>query len=135
VEERMSDFNTVKDYVLELGFAISKEIPDEEILIINDEERGIQSLVIDCEDTVLVVEQLILKLDSAASTVTYKRLLQMNRDLVFGAFVLNEEGDSLLYRNTLALENLDLNELESTINALSLGLAENGEELLSFADK
>ena len=131
----MSDFNTVKDYVLELGFAISKEIPDEEILIINDEERGIQSLVIDCEDTVLVVEQLILKLDSAASTVAYKRLLQMNRDLVFGAFVLNEEGDSLLYRNTLALANLDLNELESTINALSLGLAENGEELLSFADK
>jgi len=131
----MSDFNTVKDYVLELGFAISKEIPDEEILIINDEERGIQSLVIDCEDTVLVVEQLILKLDSAASTVTYKRLLQINRDLVFGAFVLNEEGDSLLYRNTLALANLDLNELESTINALSLGLAENGEELLSFADK
>ena len=131
----MSDFNTVKDYVLELGFAISKEIPDEEILIINDEERGIQSLVIDCEDTVLVVEQLILKLDSAASTVTYKRLLQMNRDLVFGAFVLNEEGDSLLYRNTLALANLDLNELESTINALSLGLAENGEELLRFADK
>jgi hypothetical protein len=135
VEERMSDFNTVKDYVLELGFSISKEIPDEEIVIINDEERGIQSLVIDCEDTVLVVEQLILKLDSAASTVTYKRLLQMNRDLVFGAFVLNEEGDSLLYRNTLALANLDLNELESTINALSLGLAENGEELLSFADK
>lgn len=132
----MSDFNTVKDYVLELGFAISKEIPDEEILIINDEERGIQSLVIDCEDTVLVVEQLILKLDAAASTVTtYKRLLQMNRDLVFGAFVINEVGDSLLYRNTLALENLDLNELESTINALSLGLAENGEELLSFADK
>ena len=131
----MSDFNTVKDYVLELGFSISKEIPDEEIVIINDEERGIQSLVIDCEDTVLVVEQLILKLDSAASTVTYKRLLQMNRDLVFGAFVLNEEGDSLLYRNTLALANLDLNELESTINALSLGLAENGEELLSFADK
>ena len=76
-----------------------------------------------------------MKLDSAASTVTYKRLLQMNRDLVFGAFVINEVGDSLLYRNTLALENLELNELESTINALSLGLAENGGELLGFADK
>ena len=59
----------------------------------------------------------------------------MNRDLVFGAFVLNEEGDSLLYRNTLALENLDLNELESTINSLSLGLVEHGEELLGFAVK
>ena len=49
-----------------------------------------------------------------------------------GAFVLNEEGDTLLYRNTLALDNLDLNELDTTINALSLGLAENGDELLRF---
>jgi hypothetical protein len=131
----MSDFNTVKDYVLELGFAIDKEIPEEEIVIINDEERGIQSLVIDCEDTILVLEQLILKIDASVAAAEYQRILQMNRDLVFGAFVLNEDGSSLLYRNTLALENLDLNELESTINALSLGLAENGEELLGFAAK
>ena len=130
----MADFVTVKEYVLELGFAIAEEIPEEEIIIINDEERGVQNLVVDCEDTVLVIEQLIIKV-AAGAAETYKRILQMNRDLVFGAFVLNEEGDSLLYRNTLALENLDLNELESTINSLSLGLVEHGEELLGFAVK
>ena len=130
----MADFATVKEYVLELGFAIAEEIPEEEIIIVNDEERGVQNLVIDCEDTVLVIEQLILQVATGAAE-TYQRILQMNRDLVFGAFVLNEEGDSLLYRNTLALENLDLNELESTINSLSLGLAEHGEELLGFAAK
>ncbi|MBQ41791.1 MAG: molecular chaperone Tir [Gemmatimonadetes bacterium] len=124
-------FEKVKGYVLELGFRIDEEDSSEEIVIINDEERGIHRLVIDCEDTVLVVEQLIMKLEP--STDVYRRILQMNRELVFGAFVLNEDGDSLLYRNTLALDNLDLNELESTINALSLGLAENGEELLAFA--
>ena len=128
----MADFATVKEYVLELGFAIAEEIPAEEIIIVNDEERGVQNLVVDCEDTVLVIEQLILKV-AAKAAEPYKRILQMNRDLVFGAFVLNEEGDSLLYRNTLALENLDLNELESTINSLSLGLVEHGEELLGFA--
>jgi len=127
----MSDFEKVKEYVVELGFAVDKEIPEEEIVVVNDEERGIRNLVIDCEDTVLVLEQLIMKLEDGNASV-YRRILQMNRELVFGAFVVNEEGDSLLYRNTLALENLDLNELESTINALSLGLAENGEELLSF---
>ena len=130
----MADFTTVKEYVLELGLAIAEEIPAEEIIIVNDEERGVQNLVVDCEDTVLVIEQLILKV-AADTAETYQRILQMNRDLVFGAFVLNEEGDSLLYRNTLALENLDLNELESTINSLSLGLAEHGEELLGFAAK
>ncbi len=130
----MADFATVKEYVLELGLAIAEEIPEEEIIVANDEERGVQNLVVDCEDTVLVIEQLIIQV-AAAAAAAYKRILQMNRDLVFGAFVLNEEGDLLLYRNTLALENLDLNELESTINSLSLGLAEHGEELLEFAAK
>ena len=124
----------VKDYVLDLGFDIDEEIADEEIVIINDHERGIQNLVIDCEDSVLVLEQLIMEVDLGKSDV-YRRILQINRELVYGAFVLNEDGNSLLYRNTLALDALDLNELESTINALSLGLAENGEELLSFAAK
>jgi len=129
----MSDvLDQVRDYVLELGLAIESEIPEEEILIVNDEERAISHLVIDCEDTILVLEQLIVQLPSTVDSSVYKRLLQINRTLIFGAFVLNEEGDTLVYRNTLALENLDLNELEGTLNALTLALAENGEELLTF---
>lgn len=129
----MSDvLDQVRDYVLELGLAIESEIPEEEILIVNDEERAISHLVIDCEDTILVLEQLIVQLPSTVDTSVYKRLLQINRTLIFGAFVLNEEGNTLVYRNTLALENLDLNELEGTLNALTLALAENGEELLTF---
>ncbi len=129
----MSDMlDQVRDYVLELGLDIESEIPEEEILIVNDEERAISHLVIDCEDTILVLEQLIVQLPSTVDSSVYKRLLQINRTLIFGAFVLNEEGDTLVYRNTLALENLDLNELEGTLNALTLALAENGEELLTF---
>ncbi len=129
----MSDvLDQVREYVLELGLAIESEIPEEEILIVNDEERAISHLVIDCEDTILVLEQLIVQLPSTVDTSVYKRLLQINRTLIFGAFVLNEEGNTLVYRNTLALENLDLNELEGTLNALTLALAENGEELLTF---
>ena len=128
-------FDKVKEYILEMDFQIDEEIPEEEIVIIHDEDRGIRHLVIDCEEDVLVLEQPIVPLDEDASAEIYKRILQINRELVFGGFVLNEEGDTLLFRNTLALENLDLNELESSINALSLGLAENGEELLSFAQR
>jgi len=126
-------FERVKNYILDLGFSIDDEIPEDEIVVINDEDRGLHELVIDCEDDLVVLEQLILKFDGEVPAATYQRILQMNRSLVFGAFVLNEEGDTLLYRNTLALDNLDLNELETTINALSLGLAENGDELLGFA--
>jgi hypothetical protein len=130
-----SYFQTVKDFLLELNFAIDDEDEAEELVVINDEERGIHNLVVDCEDSILVIEQLIIKLPLQADASLYRRLLQMNRELVFGAFVLNESGDALHYRNTLALENLDLNELDSTLNALSLALAENGGELLEFSAK
>ncbi|NKB67234.1 MAG: molecular chaperone Tir [Candidatus Latescibacteria bacterium] len=129
------NFQKVEEFVLELGFQIDEKIPADEILIVEDDDRGIHNLLIDCEDDVLVLEQLILKLDPQAQAEIYRRLLQINRTLVYGAFVLDEGGTHLLFRNTLALENLDLNELEGSINALSLALAENGDELLTFVNK
>ena len=125
-------FERIKDLALELGLAIEKEIPDEEILIVNDPDRGISQMVIDCEDTILVIEQLIFEIDSPQDTNMYRRLLEINRNLVFGAFVIEETGNRVLYRNTLVLDNLDANRLESTINALVFGLAEYGQEILSF---
>lgn len=130
-----TSFEKVKGYVLELGLCISEEHPQEEILIIDEPERGIRNLILDCEGDILVLEQLILQLAPQAPIQAYRRLLQMNRELVHGALVLDERGERLLFRDTLALDNLDLNELEATLNALSLGLAENGTELLSFAKK
>ena len=125
-------FNRIRELALDLGLAIEQEIPDEEILIVNDPDRGISQMVIDCEDTILVIEQLIFEVDSNKNYEIYQRLLEINRELVFGAFVIDETGNRVLYRNTLALENLDANELESTINALGLGLAEYGQEILAF---
>ena len=104
----MSDsFNRIRELALDLGLAIEQEIPDEEILIVNDPDRGISQMVIDCEDTILVIEQLIFEVDSNKNYEIYQRLLEINRELVFGAFVIDETGNRVLYRNTLALENLD----------------------------
>ena len=128
----MADFEKVKDYLLEMGFSIDQEIAKEELVVVNDEERGVNHLVIDCEDPVLIMEQVILPLPNATAE-TYKRLLQINRSLVHGAFVLDDEGKTLLFRDTLQLQNLDPNELEGSIDALSLALAEYGGELLSFS--
>ncbi len=57
----------------------------------------------------------------------------MNRELVHGAFILDEGCKYVSYRDTLQLENLDLNELEASIQSLSLALAEYGSELLEYA--
>jgi hypothetical protein len=125
-------FQVVKNYIYDLGFDISQENAEEELVVINDESRGIKNLIVDCEESILIVEQFILKLQKDEKS-TYKRLLQMNRDVVHGAFVLDDEGSSVLFRDTLQLENLDLNELEATINSLSLALVEHANELIEFS--
>ena len=128
----MSDFEKVKDFILDMGFAISHEEPKEELIVIDDDDRGIKNLVIDCEGSIVILEQVIIPMPKESSEFC-KRILQINRTLVHGAFVLDEEGTTLLFRDTLQLENLDRNELEGSIDALSLGLAEYASELVSFA--
>lgn len=121
----------VKNYLLDLHLEIVKENEAEELVIVDDEENGIKNLIIDCEEPIVVMEQLIADVPDEPGDL-FKRLLQMNNTLVHGAFVLDETGKRILFRDTLQLENLDLNELEGSISALSLALAENGSELLTY---
>lgn len=122
----------VKNYLNDLGFSVSSENVAEELVIINDEEKGIKDLIIDCEDPILIIEQLIMEVPTKTDEF-FKRLLQINRTLVHGAFVLDESAKTILFRDTLQLKNLDKNELEGSISALSLALAENANELISFS--
>lgn len=125
-------FERVKDYVTELGYSVEKELPDEQILVIDDEDSGIHNLLIDCEEEIVILEQFILELPGNEAQ-TLQRLLQINRELVHGALALDETGTRVIFRDTLQLENLDLNELEASIKALSLMLAEHASELIRFA--
>ena len=124
-------FDKVKTFLLDMGHAIAQEDEEQELFIVNDEESGINNLIIDCEDPLLVLEQVIMPVPAYPGDL-FRRLLQMNRLLVHGAFVLNDDAQTVLFRDTLRIENLDSNELEGSIEALSLALAENAEELLSF---
>ena len=127
----MSYFDTVKQYLLDLQLSIVSEDPAEGIVVVEDEDRGLKNLVVDCEEPILVFEQIIMPVPSNPGDM-FRRLLQMNRCIMQGAFALDEEGKRVLYRNTLQLANLDPNEVEGTIEALSLTLAEFASELIAF---
>ena len=129
----MSDFDKVKSFIMDMGFSISHEDSKEELIVIDDDERGINNLVIDCESPILILEQVIIPMPQNFADFC-KRILQINRTLVHGAFVLDEEGTTLLFRDTLQTDNLDRNELEGSIDALSLALAEYASELVSFTN-
>ena len=122
----------VKQYLIEMGLPVIDEDAAEELVVVDDEENGIKNLMIDCEDPILILEQIIMDVPQQTSDL-FRRLLQMNRNLVHGAFVLDEDAKYIIFRDTLQLENLDRNELEGSIHALSLALAEYSSELLRYS--
>ena len=126
-------FNRVRTYVSDIGLIVTRVEPDERLLVVEDEERGIANMVIDCEDPILEIQQPIMGIPDGADTAAlFADLLQMNGQLVHGAFMLSDDGTQVRFRDTLRLPTLDLAELRGTINAFHLAIEEHGDRLVAL---
>jgi hypothetical protein len=127
-------FSKVKDYLNELKYSIIDENEADGLFVIDNEEEGIKNMMLVVEDPIIIMEQLIFKMKEEDVNI-YKALLQKNQDILHGAFVLGEDGKSVLFRDTLQVENLDLNELAASLNSLSLLMGEFGDKIIEFSAK
>mgnify|MGYP000109026445 CR=1 FL=1 len=125
-------FLKVKEYLTELEYTLVHEDENDGLIVAESEENGIKNLVIGLADPILIVERCIVELKNPSPAI-YKDLLQKSRDIIHGAFVLDETGNKLIFRNTHELENLDLNELEATLNSLALLLGEYSEDIIKLS--
>lgn len=127
-------FSKVKDYLNELKYSIIDENEADGLFVIDNEEEGIKNMMLVVEDPIIIMEQLIFKMKEEDVNI-YKALLQKNQDILHGAFVLGEDEKSVLFRDTLQVENLDLNELAASLNSLSLLMGEFGDKIIEFSAK
>jgi len=125
-------FNQVKNYVLQLNYNIIHENKGDGIIMISKENAGIKNMILGIAPPILIMEQHIFNIKNK-NEVVYRSLLQKNRDIVHGAFVLDETGDKVIFRDTLQVENLDLNELEGSLNSLGLLLSEYSDQIINFS--
>jgi hypothetical protein len=125
-------FAKVQGFLLDLDYNILSENEEDGVFWVENEEAGIHNLVIGCLDPILVMEQFLFEIKEDTKEM-YKQLLIKNRDIIHGAFVLDETGKKVIFRDTLQLENLDQNELEGSLNSLSLLLSEYSTELIEFS--
>lgn len=128
----MNYFQKVNEYLLELGYAVTYQDEEDGVIVIENELQGIKNLVLGVADPLLIVEQFIFEIEKPTAEI-YKQLMQKSRDIIHGAFVLDETGGKVLFRNTHELENLDLNEIEATFNSLALLLGEYSDEILKLS--
>lgn len=124
----------VQEYIRRSGYEVLYQNEQTGILKISNENDGISQVILGVVPPILIIECFLFSIQRDDWEM-YKALLQKNRDMLHGAFVLNEEGNKILYRYTIQIENLDYNEFEAALNSLSLLLHEYSETLLSFSHK
>ncbi|WP_025741062.1 type III secretion system chaperone family protein [Aquimarina pacifica] len=125
-------FQKVKAYLLQLNYIIVHENKGEGILMISKENEGIKNMILGVAPPILIMEQHIFNIKNKNEEV-YRNLLQKNRDIVHGAFVLDETGEKVIFRDTLQVEHLDLNELEGSLNSLGLLLSEYSDQIINYS--
>jgi len=127
-------FKKIESFISKLGYSVSYQNEKDGIFLIESEQDGIKNLIIGVAPPILIMEQYIFTLKSDDLEVL-KSLLKKNRDIIHGAFVLDEEGKKVIFRYTMQIENLDMNEFEGALNSLGLLLSEYYEQIIEFSKK
>lgn len=127
-------FEKIESFISRLGYSISYKDEQEGILCIENESDGVKNLIVGVVPPILILEQFIFTLKSDDKDIL-KSLLIKNRDIIHGAFVLDEKGEKVIFRYTMQIENLDMNEFEGALNSLGLLLNEYYEQILEFSKK
>lgn len=128
------NFKKIDSYIAELGYNVSFRDEKKGIFCIDNENDGIKNLIVGVAPPIVVLEQFIFSLKKDDKDI-FKALLQKNRDILHGAFVLDETGTKVIFRYTLQADSLDINEFESALNSLSMLLNEYYEQILEFSKK
>lgn len=130
----MNFIDTIEQFAIRLQCRIVYKNEQNGILKIDNEPDGIHNLIIGIAPPILIMEQFLFSF-RADNLEMFKQLLQKNRDTIHGAFVINEEGNKVLFRYTMQLENINFNEFEGAINSLGLLLSEYSQQIIDFSKR
>ncbi|NOS93742.1 MAG: molecular chaperone Tir [Cyclobacteriaceae bacterium] len=128
----MNTIETIEDFALRLDCKILYKNEQSGILKIDNQADGIHNLILGFAPPILIMEQYLFTFREG-NTEMFKTLLQKNRDTIHGAFVISEEGNRVLFRYTMQLQNMDFNEFESALNSLGLLVSEFSQQLIDFS--
>jgi hypothetical protein len=128
----MNHFETIENFALRLNCKILYKNEANGILKIENQSDGIHNLILGIAPPILIMEQFLFSFRED-NLEMFKKLLKKNRDTIHGAFVINEEGDRVLFRYTMQLQNIDFNEFESALNSLGLLLSEFSQQIIDFS--
>lgn len=122
----------IESFLRTLGLSFDEL--DADTWIIDDEERGVENVIVVHEEPVIIFRLKVADLPPGDHCALYEELLRLNgTDLMHGAYALEGDdlgGTSVVLMNTLLSETIDIEEFQATLDAISLSVAEHYERLV-----
>ncbi|WP_037570754.1 YbjN domain-containing protein [Spirochaeta cellobiosiphila] len=123
--------NKVESYLINLDCTF--ENLDDSMWLITDEEKGLNNIILMLEEPILIVRINVMSLPTKKREDLYKQVLTLNgSDLMHGAYAI--ENENLILIDTLEIATLDLEELQASLDAFGLALAQHFKALSKYRD-
>ena len=121
----MATHEDVEHYLIQMGHP-HETIADNMWVV-----RDTANIVISYASPLVIFRTKLMDLPQHHREAFFRRLLELNAsEMVHGAYGL--EDDSIVLIDTLQSEHLDLNELQATLDALLLAIAQDYQKLNAF---
>jgi hypothetical protein len=123
----------IEGYLIKMGVAFD-EI-GERTWMVHDDTESVENLVVTLNDPVVVFHVRLLDIPPSCDRLKlYEELLRLNAsEMLHGAYGL--DGNSVVATDTLQAENMDFNEFQASVDALSLSITQHYRRLAPLAGK
>ncbi len=120
----------IEGYLIQMG--VSYEELAEQTWMIHDEYETIDNIVVRFNDPVVLFRVKLMDIpEGATQKELFETLLRLNAtDMIHGAYGL--EGSAVVATDTLQAENLDFNEFQASVDALSMCITDHYRKLAKF---
>jgi Tir chaperone protein (CesT) family len=121
----MATREDIEHYLIKLGHA--HETLADSMWVIQD----VTNIVVTLEPPLVVFRAKLMDIPNTNREALFRRLLELNAtQMIHGAYGL--EDDSVVLIDTLRSEHLDYNEFQASVDALSIAITQDYDQLKAF---
>jgi len=112
----------LEGYFIELS--VPYETKGDGMWIVNDEDKGVENLIVTADDQLVTLTVNVMKVPSSNKEEFFETLLKLNAtDMIHGAYGIVD--DEVMLIDTLEGLTMDLEEIQASLDAVSLALSQH----------
>lgn len=119
----------LESYLVKLSLSFHEEGPS--TWVVSDEEVGLEAIVVQLAEPLVILRARVMDVPAGGREKLFAELLRLNAsDMSHGAYAV--DGNAVIIIDTLEADTMDLEELQASLDAIGLALAQHYRSLSAY---